>query len=251
MDELPTPLVAGNWKMNGLTADLAELDALLAALAGRLDCQVMLCPPHTLLDRACRRAAGTGLMIGGQDCHALAGGAHTGDVAAPMLADLGARAVIVGHSERRSDHGESDALVRAKAEAAHAAGLIAIVCVGEPEAERVADRHEAYVTAQVTGSLPDTASGENTALAYEPIWAIGTGRVAQPGDIGAMHAALRRTLTERLGAVGASVRLLYGGSVKPDNAAAIASIRDVDGMLVGGASLKAADFDAILTAYRS
>jgi triosephosphate isomerase (TIM) len=241
-------LIAGNWKMNGLAASLAEIDAILAGLAERDGAaDAMVCPPTTLISRAAERAAGSALMIGGQDCHPKASGAHTGDVSAEMLADGGAVAVIVGHSERRADHGEDDALVRAKAEAARRAGLTAIVCVGETEAERDAGQAESVVERQLAGSLPD-GRADGLVVAYEPVWAIGTGRTPSEGDIAAMHAHIRAWLESRFAEAGGSIAILYGGSMKPDNAAAILGVANVDGGLVGGASLKAKDFLAILDA---
>ncbi|ADZ70611.1 triose-phosphate isomerase [Polymorphum gilvum] len=246
------PLVAGNWKMNGLGASVAEFAAIAggidAALATRVD--TMICPPATLVARLAEAAAGTAVAVGGQDCHAAASGAHTGDVSAEMLADAGASAVIVGHSERRTDHNESDALVRAKAQAAWRAGLTAIVCVGETEAQRRAGETLAVVGAQVAGSVPDGARAATCVVAYEPVWAIGTGLTPTAADVAEVHGAIRAALTARFGAEGAAMRLLYGGSVKPANAAELMAVADVNGALVGGASLKAADFLGILAAYR-
>jgi len=246
------PLVAGNWKMNGLTPALAEIDRMAAgfdaALAGRID--LMVCPPATLLAALAARAAGTGIAVGGQDCHAAASGAHTGDIAAEMIADAGGTAVIVGHSERRSDHGETDAVVKAKAEAALRAGLTAIVCIGETRAEREAGRTLEVVGGQLAGSLPDGAHAGNLVVAYEPVWAIGTGLTPTPADVAEVHGFLRGRLVALLGAEGSNVRILYGGSVKPSNAAELMAVPDVNGALVGGASLKAADFLGIAAAYR-
>jgi triosephosphate isomerase len=246
------PLVAGNWKMNGLTASLAEIDRMAAgfdaALAGRIE--LMVCPPATLLAALAARAAGTGIAVGGQDCHAAASGAHTGDIAAEMIADAGGTAVIVGHSERRSDHGETDAVVKAKAEAALRAGLTAIVCIGETRAEREAGRTLDVVGGQLAGSLPDGAQAGNLVIAYEPVWAIGTGLTPTPADVAEVHGFLRGRLVALLGAEGSNVRILYGGSVKPSNAAELMAVPDVNGALVGGASLKAADFLGIAAAYR-
>jgi triosephosphate isomerase len=241
-------LIAGNWKMNGLAADLEEAAATAdgaRALDGRVD--LMLCPPASLIERMCGRTAGTPLRIGGQDCHPKAAGAHTGDISAEMLADAGASAVIVGHSERRTDHGETDARVRAKALAARRAGLTAIVCIGETETERDAGEALTVVERQLAGSVPD-GDPADIVVAYEPVWAIGTGRTPSEGDIAAMHAHIRAGLASRFGAVGREVRILYGGSLKPANAAAILRVPDVNGGLVGGASLKAADFLAIARA---
>ncbi|WP_288997792.1 triose-phosphate isomerase [uncultured Gemmobacter sp.] len=240
-------LAAGNWKMNGTAADLAEVVALTAAHPAP-GCDMLLCPPATLIDRMARAAHGTALRIGGQDCHARATGAHTGDVSAPMLAEAGASYVILGHSERRADHGETDAQVRAKAEAAWTSGLIAVICVGETEAERDAGQALAVVGRQVEGSVPDGATAKNIVIAYEPVWAIGTGRTPTLHEIAEVHRFLRAELVSRFGAAGKGIRLLYGGSVKPSNAAEIFATAEVNGALVGGASLKAADFGAIVAA---
>ncbi len=239
-------LAAGNWKMNGTAADLAEVTALLSAHPAP-GCDLLLCPPATLIARMAEAARGTALAIGGQDCHAAASGAHTGDISAAMLADAGASHVILGHSERRADHGESDAMVRAKAEAAWHAGLIAVICLGETGAERDAGETLAVVGRQLRGSVPEGATAANLVIAYEPVWAIGTGRTPTLDEIAEVHGVLRRELAARC-AEAAGIRLLYGGSVKPDNAAAIFAVADVDGALVGGASLKAADFGAIVAA---
>lgn len=248
---LPRPLVAGNWKMNGLKAARRELDGMVRGLAkgGRPACDVFVCPPATLIARLAEAARGSPIKIGGQDCHARPSGAHTGDVAAEMLADAGAKAVIVGHSERRHDHGETDAIVAGKVEAAWRAGLVAIVCVGETEAERDRGEAEAVVARSLAGSLPAGVEARNTVVAYEPVWAIGTGRTPTTDEIEAMHGLIRARLTARFGPGADGVRLLYGGSVKPDNAAAILALKDVNGALVGGASLKADSFLAILGVY--
>jgi triosephosphate isomerase len=242
-------LAAGNWKMNGTTAALAEVEALIAGLSAP-ECEVLLCPPATLIARMAEVAKGSALKVGGQDCHAEISGAHTGDISAGMLADAGASHVILGHSERRTDHGETDSAVRAKAEAAQAAGLVALICVGETEAERDAGRELDVIGAQLAGSVPDTANGADTVIAYEPVWAIGSGRTPTEEQIAAVHRFLRDALEARFGESGSSFRLLYGGSVKPANAAQIFAIPDVDGALVGGASLKATDFGAIISALR-
>ncbi|SEP00613.1 triosephosphate isomerase [Salinihabitans flavidus] len=240
-------LAAGNWKMNGLCADLAEIEALAAAPAPT-QTDRLICPPATLIARAARIAPGA-IAIGGQECHAMNAGAHTGDISAPMLADAGASYVILGHSERRQDHMESDADVRAKARAAHEAGLTTLICVGETLAERDAANTLDIIGGQLSGSVPDHGTGENLVIAYEPIWAIGTGRTATPEQIGEVHDFIRARLERRFGAgVGRSVRLLYGGSVKPANADTIFAVSNVDGALVGGASLRAADFGAIIAA---
>jgi triosephosphate isomerase len=245
------PLVAGNWKMNGLTNALAEARAVrdrLAAPGFAPGVDVMICPPATLVAALAREAEGSRLAVGGQDCHAAASGAHTGDISAEMLKDAGAAAVIVGHSERRSDHGECSADAKAKAMAAHRAGLAAIVCIGETAGERRAGLTLSVVARQLAGSLPDKADAGNTIVAYEPVWAIGTGLTPTVADVADVHGFLRRTLADRLGAGGDGVRILYGGSVKPDNARALMAVDNVDGALVGGASLKAADFLAIIAA---
>ena len=240
-------LAAGNWKTNGLAEALAEVDALVAAQPSP-GCDVLICPPATLIAALAERVKGGPVKTGAQDCHAAPSGAHTGDLSAEMLADAGAAAVIVGHSERRADHGESDAVVRAKAEAAWRAGLLAIVCVGETERQRDAGEAETVVARQITGSAPDGATAANTVVAYEPVWAIGTGRTPTSEEIQAMHAAIRARLAARFGAEADGMRLLYGGSGKPGNAAQIFALPDVDGGLVGGASLKAADFGPIVAA---
>ncbi len=240
-------LAAGNWKMNGLAASLSEVAALIGAHPGPA-CDIVLCPPATLLAQMAWAARGSALGLGGQDCHADMSGAHTGDISAAMLKDAGATYVIVGHSERRADHGETDAEVRAKAATAIAAGLTAIVCIGETEAERDAGRTLDVVGAQLAGSVPDGAQSATLVVAYEPVWAIGTGRTPTLAEIAEVHAFVRTRLTERLGAMAKEVRLLYGGSVKPSNAPEIFALANVDGALVGGASLKAADFGAIVVA---
>jgi len=233
-------LIVGNWKMNGSMASLAEIEAMAAA---RTDLWVA--PPFTLVGGAVA-AAGGRVRIGGQDCHANASGAHTGCVSAAMLADAGATFVIVGHSERRADNHESDADVRAKAMAARAAGLDVILCVGETETQRDAGQVEAVVGGQLAGSLPDAADG--LIIAYEPVWAIGTGRTPTPEDVGSVHGFIRRQLVAHFGAAGQGVCILYGGSVKPDNAALLLGVADVGGALVGGASLTAASLVAIAAA---
>jgi triosephosphate isomerase len=245
------PLVAGNWKMNGLSAALGEAQQVRKRLgdpdfAAGVD--VMICPPAPLIGQLAREAAGTRLLVGAQDCHWEARGAHTGDIAAEMLKDAGASAVIVGHSERRADHGERSSAVRLKALAAHRAGLAAIVCIGETAGERSAGLTLAVVERQLGASLPDHADGSNTVVAYEPVWAIGTGLTPSTSDVAEVHGFLRNALVRRFGAAGQAMRLLYGGSVKPDNAGALMAVANVDGALVGGASLKAGDFLAIIAA---
>lgn len=239
-------LAAGNWKMNGTKASLAEVAALIAAHPDPKS-EVLLCPPATLVAAMVATAAGK-IAVGGQDCHMKASGAHTGDIAAEMLADCGASHVILGHSERRADHGESSEMVAAKATAARAAGLVAVICVGETEAQRDAGETLALVGAQLAGSVPEGATAANTVIAYEPVWAIGTGRTPTLEQIAQVHDFLRAELVARFGAEGEGMRLLYGGSVKPSNATEIFATSNVDGALVGGASLKAADFGAILSA---
>ncbi len=243
------PLVAGNWKMNGLLASIAELGKIVAAAAD-LPCELMVCPPATLLVGFAEAAKGSPVAIGGQDCHPQASGAHTGDISAEMLADAGASAVIVGHSERRADHGETDELVRAKAEAGWRAGLTAIVCVGEQKAEREAGRTLDIVRRQLDGSLPDGATGVNLVVAYEPVWAIGTGLTPTAADVAEVHRFVRQRLGARFGSEGPKIRILYGGSVKPANAKELLGVAEVNGALVGGASLKADDFLGIARAYR-
>jgi triosephosphate isomerase (TIM) len=239
-------LIAGNWKMNGSIEALAELDGIAEAAAANADVDVAICPPLTLIAPAVARAPG--LSIGGQDCHWHDSGAHTGCVSVAMLVEAGATMVIVGHSERRTDNHETSAEVRQKAKAAVAGGLTAIICVGETEAERDEERAIAVVTGQVADSVPATSIGASTVVAYEPVWAIGTGRVPSVEDVAEMHAAIRAQLIASLGDEGAAVRILYGGSVKPSNAAELLHVANVDGALVGGASLKAADFAGIITA---
>jgi triosephosphate isomerase (TIM) len=250
----PTPLVAGNWKMNGLIAQLEEgrrVRDRLGAADFAPGVEVMICAPATLVASLAREAAGSRLTVGGQDCHPAPKGAHTGDVSAEMLKDAGATAIIVGHSERRADHGERDSDVRAKAAAARRAGLTAIVCLGETAGQRQAGLTLGVVGRQLAGSLPDGARANNVVVAYEPVWAIGTGLTAKPADVAEVHTFLRRALKERLGTEGEGVRLLYGGSVKPDNARELMAIEDVNGALVGGASLVASDFLAIVAACRA
>ena len=239
------PLVAGNWKMNGLPGSAAELRKMIDALEGGEHCDVLVCPPFPLIAQFVWDSADSGIEIGAQDCHFAENGAHTGDVSPALLAAVGASAVILGHSERRADHGEGDALVKAKAEAALAAKLLPVICVGETEAQRDSGAAESAVLAQLDGSLPDSAE---IVVAYEPVWAIGTGRVPENHDIAAMHHAIRQAVVGRYGDAGQKIRLLYGGSVKPGNAKEIFAIEDVDGGLIGGASLKADDFLAIVAA---
>jgi triosephosphate isomerase len=243
IEESMRQLIAGNWKMNGVAADLAQITAL-ARGAKTSHCDILICPPATLVARAAATAAGTQVAIGGQDCHAEKSGAFTGDVSAEMLRDAGATAVIVGHSERRQYHAESDAVVAAKAKAASRAGLTAIICIGETEAQRDAGQAYDICKAQLAGSVPAGATADNTAIAYEPVWAIGTGKTPTSGEIAQMHAHIKACLA-------APIRILYGGSVKPSNAREILALADVGGALVGGASLKASDFLTIVEASRA
>jgi triosephosphate isomerase len=246
MPDAIRPLIAGNWKMNGLKASMAEFDAMLAgagAFTGKAD--LLVCPPATLLAAFADKARGKGVAVGAQDCHPDTSGAHTGDLSAEMLVDAGASAIIVGHSERRADHGESDALVRQKAEAAWRAGVTAIVCIGETRAERDAGKTLDICGGQLKGSLPDAASSANLVVAYEPVWAIGTGLTPTTDDVEQVHRFIRGMLTDRFKTEGAKIRILYGGSVKPSNAKELMAVANVNGALVGGASLKAADFLAI------
>jgi triosephosphate isomerase len=248
-------LAAGNWKMNGTGEDLGELRALIAEHPAP-GCEMLLCPPATLLHRAAQAAAGSALMVGGQECHAKATGAHTGDVAAAMLKEAGATHVILGHSERRTDHRETDAMVRAKCLAAMEAMLFPIVCLGETLAERQGGRTLEVIAGQLAGSLPEALAaspdhGVTLILAYEPVWAIGTGLTPTTAEIAEVHAVLRDRLIARFGDRGAMVRLLYGGSVKPSNAAEIFAVPHVHGALVGGASLKAAEFGRIVAALEA
>ena len=251
MSDARRPLVAGNWKMNGLRRSASELDRIIAGardLPNWID--LMVCPPVTLLAEFAAQARGSAVAIGAQDCHAEPSGAFTGDISAEMLKDAGASAVIVGHSERRSLHRETDADVRAKARAAGRAGLLAIVCVGETRAERDAGDALAIVGSQLDGSLPEDATAASLVVAYEPVWAIGTGLTPTVGDVAEMHGFIRQRLTKRFATPGQGIRILYGGSVKPSNAHELMRVADVDGALVGGASLKAEEFLAIAGVYR-
>ncbi len=243
----PKQLIAGNWKMNGLLAAKAEVAALVQGMKGRPQLpEVLVCPPATLLRALIETTDRTPVALGGQTCHAKTSGAHTGDISAEMLKDAGASSVIVGHSERRTDHRETSAEVAAQAAAAWRAGLSAIICIGETEAERTSGKMEDVLAAQIDCSVPGDATAANTSVAYEPIWAIGTGKTASLADIEDAHAFIRKRMTAKLGAAGSAIRLLYGGSVKPSNAKEILHAKAVDGVLVGGASLKAADFLAII-----
>ena len=250
MPQAITPLIAGNWKMNGLRASLLEVEKLASRLtAGSAPrCTVAICPPATLINAMNRIAAPAGIVLGGQDCHPNPSGAHTGDISALMLVDAGAQLVIVGHSERRVEHHESDDLVRQKAISALAAGLLPIICIGESRAEREGGQADAVCARQLAGSVPDQAADHDVVIAYEPVWAIGTGLTPTSADIAQMHNSLREQLISRFGERGASIRLLYGGSLKPGNAREILAIPNVNGGLVGGASLLADDFAAIISA---
>jgi triosephosphate isomerase len=239
----PRPLVAGNWKMNGTTVSLKEARLLSGMLSDvRLKCDILVCPPATLIDPIGRVFRGTKIKVGGQDCHWEPFGAHTGDISAEMLKDAGCSFVIVGHSERRADHAETNDMVRRKAEAAHRAGLIAIVCIGETHEERKQGRTLEVVSRQLKNSVPEAATDGNTIVAYEPVWAIGTGVTPTAQEVEEVHAYIRERTAP-------GVRLLYGGSVKPSNAEELLAVANVDGALVGGASLKAADFIGIIKAY--
>lgn len=240
-------LIAGNWKMNGVAASLTEIEAVvLGAASVDANADILICPPSTLIASAVATAGGSKLAIGGQTCHFNSTGAHTGDISADMLKENGASYVIVGHSERRADHGESSEMVKGQAAAALEAGLTPIICIGESREEREAGKTEEIILGQLEASTPDTASGANYAVAYEPIWAIGTGLIPEMSDIQAAHSAIRNNIAGRSGAdAAAKTPLLYGGSMKPGNAADILALTDVDGGLIGGASLKASDFLAI------
>jgi triosephosphate isomerase len=248
MTDAIRPLIAGNWKMNGLKSSVQELDALIAGAAGvTAKADLLVCPPATLIAGFAERTASAKgqLKLGAQDCHPKASGAHTGDLSAEMLADAGAAAIIVGHSERRADHGESDSLVRQKAEAAWRAGLVAIVCIGETQAQRDQGKTLEICGGQLAGSLPDKSTAANLVVAYEPVWAIGTGLTPTAKDVEQIHGFIRDLLVKRFAGEGARTRILYGGSVKPSNAQELMAVANVNGALVGGASLKASDFLAI------
>jgi triosephosphate isomerase (TIM) len=246
MTDAIRPLVAGNWKMNGVRASAGELGQMMAGVGDLWrKADLLICPPSTLISTFAVDALGSHIRIGAQDCHPDAAGAHTGDVSAEMLADAGATAIIVGHSERRADHGESDALVRQKALAAWRAGLVAIACIGETRSERDGGRTLDVCRQQLAGSLPEGSTAANLVVAYEPVWAIGTGLTPTPGDVAQVHRFIRDSLVGRFKDEGARMRILYGGSVKPSNAAELMGVAEVNGALVGGASLKAADFLAI------
>ncbi|MEP1441806.1 MAG: triose-phosphate isomerase [Hyphomicrobiales bacterium] len=243
------PLVAGNWKMNGLTSAKAEFEAMQSQYDGGLQgvVDLMICPPATLLGSLASTSGA--VAVGAQDCHANESGAHTGDLSPEILVDSGASAIIVGHSERRADHGETSELVRSKAQAANRAGATAIICVGETKDEREAGKAEEVVIGQLSASVPDSANAQNAIIAYEPVWAIGTGLTPTADDVRQIHAAIRNALTERFGNGGAEFKILYGGSVKPANASELMGVENVNGALVGGASLKADDFLGIAKSY--
>jgi len=244
---VPKALVAGNWKMNGLTESGAEIEKLYGMISENdAKCDVLICPPATLI----ALVAGKGIEIGAQDCHMNTSGAHTGDISALMLKDLGCRYVIVGHSERRGDHGETNDIVKSKALAAHQQGLTAIICVGESDADRDCGDTLDVVTTQVKASIPEDAVAGNTVIAYEPVWAIGTGKTPTADDVAEVHTVIRNLLMDRFGDEGEMVRILYGGSVKASNADELMSVSNVNGALVGGASLKADDFFGIINAYQ-
>jgi len=243
-------MVAGNWKMNGTTAALREPRLLAGMLRGvKLKCDVAICPPATLIRRAKSVMKGSKIKLAGQDCHAAVSGAHTGDISADMLKDAGATAVIVGHSERRTNHKETDAIVSAKAQAAHKAGLVAIICIGETLDERKGGKTLDVLTTQIRGSVPAGSTAANTVIAYEPVWAIVTGLTPTAKEVEEAHAHIRAELAKVMAEEGAATRILYGGSVKPSNAAELMSVPNVNGALVGGASLKAVDFIGIIKAY--
>jgi triosephosphate isomerase len=248
--EGPRPLVAGNWKMNGSVAMLKEPRLLAAMLKDvKLKCDVMVCPPAIIARRVKSTLKGSKIRMGGQDCHWQASGAHTGDISAEMLKEAGATAVIVGHSERRTNHGESDDVVQKKALACHRAGLTAIICIGETLEERKTGKTLEVLTRQIKGSVPQGATAANTVIAYEPVWAIGTGLTPTTAEVAEAHAHIRKELAVGMGEEGAGTRILYGGSVKPSNAAELMGAPNVNGALVGGASLKAADFLGIIKVY--
>ena len=240
-------LAAGNWKMNGTSGDLPEVQSLIADFPTPA-VDLLICPPATLIGQMIWWKKDHALAVGGQDCHPNPKGAHTGDISAAQLADAGATYVILGHSERRTDHGETDAAVQAKSRAALSASLTAVICIGETHLQRLAGETLTVVGTQLAGSVPDTATGANSVIAYEPVWAIGTGLVPSLDQIAEVHGFIRAALTTRFGADGNAFRILYGGSVKPSNAAEIFGVPEVDGALVGGASLKAADFGPIIAA---
>jgi triosephosphate isomerase len=244
------PLVAGNWKMNGTTAMLREPRLLAGMMRGvKTKCDILVCPPATLIRRVKGVLKGSRIKVGGQDCHAAESGAHTGDISAEMLKDSGATHVIVGHSERRTNHKETDATVAAKAKAAHRAGIVAIICIGETLDERKGGKTLSVLTSQIKGSIPEGSTAGNSVVAYEPVWAIGTGLTPTTAEVAEAHTHIRAELAKVMGEEGSKARILYGGSVKPSNATELMSAANVNGALVGGASLKAADFIGIIKAY--
>jgi triosephosphate isomerase (TIM) len=244
------PLVAGNWKMNGTTGMLREPRLLAGMMRDvKTKCEILVCPPATLIRRVKGVLKGSRIRVGGQDCHAAASGAHTGDISAEMLKDSGATHVIVGHSERRTNHKETDAIVAAKAKAAHRAGIIAIICIGETLDERKGGKTLSVLTSQIKGSIPEGSTAGNTVVAYEPVWAIGTGLTPTTAEVAEAHTHIRAELAKVMGDEGSKTRILYGGSVKPSNATELMLAANVNGALVGGASLKAADFIGIIKAY--
>jgi triosephosphate isomerase (TIM) len=240
-------LIAGNWKMHGLSADAVALADGIAAGAAGLSCELLVCPPFVHISAVARQLAGSSVAVGGQNCHQAKQGAHTGDISAPMLRDAGASWVILGHSERRENHGETDELVREKVLAAVEAGLTPIVCVGETEDHRTGGQETEVVGWQIAGSLPKPFTG---VVAYEPVWAIGTGKTATEQDVAMMHAFIREELVRQFGEAGQGIRILYGGSMRPNNAASLLAVPNVGGGLIGGASLKADDFLAIARATK-
>nr|WP_018147198.1 triose-phosphate isomerase [Henriciella marina] len=243
------PLIAGNWKMNGLSQSCDTIASIASGLATYDDvADCLICPPATLLSKVVEAASGSRLKTGAQDCHASSSGAHTGDIAAEMIADIGGEYVIIGHSERRADHGETSEMVAAKAEAAFRAGLTPIICIGETLEEREAGRTIEVVSSQLAGSIPASAFGKSFVVAYEPVWAIGTGKVASTGQVEEVHDKIREILGERFPGQADETPILYGGSMKPGNAAELLAVENVDGGLIGGASLKAEDFLAIYAA---
>jgi triosephosphate isomerase (TIM) len=250
MSQSIKPLVAGNWKMNGSTAMLKEPRLLAAMMRDvKTKCDILVCPPAILTRRIRGVLKGSKIKVGGQDCHAAASGAHTGDISAEMLLDAGAAYVIVGHSERRTNHKETDATIAAKAKAAHRAGLVAIICIGETLDQRKAGQTLAVLSEQLKGSIPEGANAANTVVAYEPVWAIGTGLTASTAEVAEAHTHVRNDIAKIMGEEGGKTRILYGGSVKPSNAVELMGAANVNGALVGGASLKAADFIGIIKAY--
>jgi triosephosphate isomerase (TIM) len=250
MPAIIKPLVAGNWKMNGTTAQLKEPRLLAGMMRDvKTKCDILVCPPATLIRRTKAVLKGSKIKVGGQDCHAAASGAHTGDISAEMLKDCGASYVIVGHSERRTNHKETDATVAAKAKAGHRGGLIAIICIGETLDERKGGKTLAVLTEQLKGSIPEGATAANSVIAYEPVWAIGTGLTPTTAEVTEAHTHIRKEIEKIMGEEGAKTRILYGGSVKPSNAEELMGAENVNGALVGGASLKAADFIGIIKAY--